>query len=152
MFFLKYNGKLLFHCEICDFNSLISDKELDIKEDKSLVRRLFGRLQSSTVSKVKKINRVLVSILKGQRTLPEIMSNNSALDFLRHGLLKVHKKTNTSIDFPEITLDMDNLYSLPAFKGRLEDLFMIIESSGLLKKGQSPFFIRLPPVIVVFNT
>ncbi len=82
MFFLKYNGKLLFHSEICDFNSLISDKELDIKEDKSLVRRLFGRLQSSTVSKAKKIYRVLTSILQGQRTLPEIMSNNSVLDFL----------------------------------------------------------------------
>ena len=118
MFFLKYNGKLLFHSEICDFNSLISDKELDIKEDKSLVRRLFGRLQSSTISKAKKIYRVLASILKGQRILPEIMSNNSAIDFLRHGLLKVHKKTNTSIDFPEIAFDMDNLYSLPAFKGR----------------------------------
>ncbi len=49
MFFLKYNGKLLFHSEICDFHSLVSDKELDIKEDKSLVRRLFGRLQSSTM-------------------------------------------------------------------------------------------------------
>ncbi|GCC11515.1 hypothetical protein IPdc08_01570 [archaeon] len=75
------------------------------------------------------------------------MSNtvNSALDFLRDSLLKVHKKTNTSIDFPEITLDMDNLYSLPVFKGRLEDLFRVIDSSGLLKKaglpyGDIPFF------------
>ncbi len=118
MFFLKYNRELLFHSETCDFHSLISDKELDIKEDKSLVRRLFGRLQSSTISKAKKIYRVLASILKEQRILPEIMSNNSAIDFLRHGLLKVHKKTNTSIDFPEIAFDMDNLYSLPAFKGR----------------------------------
>ncbi len=114
MFFLKYNGKLLFHCEICDFHSLISDKELDIKEDKSLVRKLLGRLQSSTISNAKKIHRLLTSILKGQRTLPEIMSNtvNSALDFLRHGLLKVHKKTNTSIDFPEITFEMDKLLPL----------------------------------------
>ncbi|GCC11809.1 hypothetical protein IPdc08_01871 [archaeon] len=30
MFFLKYHGKLLFHIEICDFQSLVSDKELDI--------------------------------------------------------------------------------------------------------------------------
>ncbi len=120
MFFLKYNGKLPFHSEICDFNSLISDKELDIKEDKSLVRRLFGRLQNSTISKAKKIHRVLASILKGQRTLLEIMSNNSALDF------------------PEITFDMSNLYSIPAFKGRLEDLFRVIESSGLLKKAGLP--------------
>ncbi len=100
-----------------------------------MVRRLFGRLQSSTISRAKKIHKVSASILKGQRTLPEIMSNNIALDFLRHGLLKVHKKTNTSIDFPEITIYMDNLYSLPTFKGRLEDLFMVIESSGLLKKA-----------------
>ncbi len=65
MFFLKYNGKLLFHSEICDFNSLISDKELNIKEDKSLVRRLLGRLQSSTVSKAKKIYmRHRLSVLK----------------------------------------------------------------------------------------
>jgi len=126
-------------------SQIISDNKLDIKEDKSLVRRLLGRLQRSAISKAKKIHRVLASILKGQRTLPEIMSNNSALDFLRHGLLKVHKKTNTSIDFPEITLDMNNLYSLPAFKGQLEDLFRVIESTGLLKKaglpdGDIPFF------------
>ncbi len=40
---------------------------------------------------------------------------------------------------------MNNLYSIPAFQGRLEDLFRIIESSGLLKKaglpdGDIPFF------------
>ncbi|GBE54478.1 hypothetical protein BMS3Bbin15_00632 [archaeon BMS3Bbin15] len=147
VFFLKHHGKLLFHSEICDFQSLVSDKELDIKKDKSLIRKLFGRLQSSRTSRAEKIHRVLTSILKGQRTLPEIMSNtvNSALDFLRDGLLKVHKKTNTSIDFPEITFEMDKLYSLPTFKGRLEDLFRVIESSGLLKKaglldGDIPFF------------
>ncbi|GCC10164.1 hypothetical protein IPdc08_00187 [archaeon] len=59
MFFLKYNGKCLFHSEICNFYSLISDKKLDIKEDKSLVKRLFGRLQNSTISKVEKIRQVV---------------------------------------------------------------------------------------------
>ncbi|GCC10766.1 hypothetical protein IPdc08_00802 [archaeon] len=59
MFFLKYHGKLLFHSEICDFQSLVSDKELDIKKDKSLVRKLFGRLQSSTIYRAKKIRQTV---------------------------------------------------------------------------------------------
>ncbi|GCC10161.1 hypothetical protein IPdc08_00184 [archaeon] len=33
---------------------------------------------------------------------------------------------------------MNNFYSLPAFKGRLEELFRIIESSGLIKKAELP--------------
>ncbi|HEQ78298.1 MAG TPA: hypothetical protein ENI78_01580 [Euryarchaeota archaeon] len=57
--FFSNTMEFFFHSEICNFHSLISDKELDIKEDKSLVRRLFGRLQNSTISKAEKIRQVV---------------------------------------------------------------------------------------------
>jgi hypothetical protein len=44
MYFVNYCGKLLLHSEICDFNSLIPEKQLDIKKDKSIVKKLFGKL------------------------------------------------------------------------------------------------------------
>ncbi|GCC11516.1 hypothetical protein IPdc08_01571 [archaeon] len=59
MFFLEYPGKLLFHSEICDFQSLVSDRELDIKKDKSLIRKLFARLQSSRTSRAEKIRQTV---------------------------------------------------------------------------------------------
>ncbi len=98
MYLLKYHGKLLFHEEICDFYSLTPDKELDVKIDKPLVKKLFGKLKRSSASKAKKIRRILTSILNGQRTLPDVFNGtcNKALHFIRQGLLKVHKKTDST--------------------------------------------------------
>ncbi len=98
MYLLKYQKKLLLHSEICDYQSLTPDKELDVKIDKPLVKKLFGKLKRNSTSKAKKIRRTLVSILEGQRTLPEVFNGtcNKALHFIRQGLLKVHKKTDST--------------------------------------------------------
>jgi hypothetical protein len=61
MYLLKYRGKQLFHEEICDYQSLTPDKELDVKRDKYLVKKLFGKLKRSSVSKAEKIRRILFS-------------------------------------------------------------------------------------------
>jgi len=142
LYLLQNNGKIFFHCEICDYQSLISEKRLDIKKDKVLVRKLFGRFERTAGSKAEKIRRILISILEGQRTLPEILHGavNRALGFLRRGLLKVHKKTNSSIDYSGIELpsDLERLYTLPNFNGRLEDLFWVLEALGLLGEAGLP--------------
>ena len=54
MYFVEFSGKLLLHSEICDYQSLTPDKELDIKKDKSIVRKLFGKLGVKVSSKVHK--------------------------------------------------------------------------------------------------
>lgn len=142
MYLLQYRGKTFFHSEICDYQSLIPDKELDVKRDKSLVKRLFGGLVRSAASKAGKIRRILASILNGQRTIPEVLHGavNRALVFLRHGLLKAHRKTNTGIDFPEVMLpaDLEKLIAIPEFRGRIKDLFWVLDAIGLLEEAGFP--------------
>jgi hypothetical protein len=148
LYFLKHRGKLLFHGEICDYQSLIPDKELDIKRDKSLVKKLFGGLKRSAASKAEKIRRILSMILRGQRTLPEVLygAANRALGFLRRGLSKAHKKANTSINHSVIELPpgLEALYTLRGFKGRLGDMFHVLEATGIpeeagFTQGDRPF-------------
>ncbi len=62
MYFVKHGGKLLLHSEICDFNSLSFEKQLDIKKDKSIVRKLFGKLDVTVSNKAHKIWKILKDI------------------------------------------------------------------------------------------